>query len=35
LVEAGADFIAVVRAVWEHEGGPGAGVAAFGNVLGW
>jgi thiamine-phosphate pyrophosphorylase len=35
LVEAGADFIAVVRAVWEHEGGPGAGVAAFGDVLGW
>lgn len=35
LVEAGADFIAVVRAVWEHEGGPGAGVKAFGGVLGW
>lgn len=35
LVEAGADFIAVVRAVWEHEGGPGAGVKAFGEVLGW
>ncbi len=35
LVAAGADFIAVVRAVWEHEGGPGAGVAAFGEVLGW
>ena len=35
LVEAGADFIAVVRAVWEHEGGPGAGVKAFGDVLGW
>lgn len=35
LVDAGADFIAVVRAVWEHEGGPGAGVAAFGDVLGW
>jgi thiamine-phosphate pyrophosphorylase len=35
LVQAGADFIAVVRAVWEHEGGPGAGVAAFGDVLGW
>ena len=35
LVEAGADFIAVVRAVWDHEGGPGAGVAAFGDVLGW
>jgi thiamine-phosphate pyrophosphorylase len=35
LVEAGADFIAVVRAVWNHEGGPGAGVAAFADVLGW
>jgi thiamine-phosphate pyrophosphorylase len=35
LVDAGADFIAVVRAVWDHEGGPGAGVAAFGEVLGW
>jgi thiamine-phosphate pyrophosphorylase len=35
LVEAGADFIAVVRAVWNHPEGPGAGVAAFGDVLGW
>lgn len=35
LVEAGADFIAVVRAVWEHEAGPAAGVKAFGPVLGW
>lgn len=35
LVAAGADFIAVVRAVWDHEGGPRAGVAAFGDVLGW
>ena len=34
LVAAGADFIAVVRAVWEHPDGPGAGVAAFGPVLG-
>jgi thiamine-phosphate pyrophosphorylase len=33
LVAAGADFIAVVRAVWDHENGPGAGVAAFGDVL--
>jgi thiamine-phosphate pyrophosphorylase len=32
LVAAGADFIAVVRAVWDHSGGPGAGVAAFGPV---
>jgi thiamine-phosphate pyrophosphorylase len=35
LVAAGADFIAAVRAVWDHEGGPGAGVAAFGKVLDW
>ncbi len=34
LVAAGADFVAVVRAVWDHEGGPGAGVAAFETVLG-
>jgi thiamine-phosphate pyrophosphorylase len=34
LVAAGADFIAVVRAVWEHPQGPGAGVAAFGDSLG-
>lgn len=33
LVAAGADFIAVVRAVWDHEHGPGAGVAAFADVL--
>jgi thiamine-phosphate pyrophosphorylase len=35
LIEAGADFIAVVRAVWDHEGGPAAGVRAFGPVLKW
>ena len=35
LVTAGADFIAVVRAVWDHADGPAAGVAAFGDVLGW
>lgn len=35
LVEAGADFIAAVRAVWDHPGGAGAGVASFGPVLGW
>jgi len=29
LVRAGADFLAVVSAVWEHDGGPGAGVAAL------
>lgn len=35
LIEAGADFIAVVRAVWDHDDGPGAGVKAFGPALGW
>ena len=35
LVKAGADFIAVVRAVWNHADGPEAGVDAFGEVLGW
>jgi thiamine-phosphate pyrophosphorylase len=29
LVEAGADFLAVCNAVWNHERGPGAAVAAF------
>ena len=29
LIEAGADFIAVCAAVWQHEQGPAAGVAAF------
>ena len=33
LVAAGADFIAVVRAVWDHPDGPGAGVSAFAPVL--
>ena len=34
LVAAGADFIAAVRAIWDHPGGAGAGVASFGPVLG-
>jgi thiamine-phosphate pyrophosphorylase len=29
LVEAGADFLAVVSGVWNHPDGPGAGAAAF------
>ena len=29
LIDAGADFLAVCAAVWQHEHGPGAGVAAF------
>jgi len=33
LIEAGADFIACVNAVWLHPDGPAAGVAAFGTVL--
>lgn len=33
LVAAGADFLAVSSAVWSHPDGPGAGVAAFGNVM--
>lgn len=34
LVAAGADFLAVSGAVWNHANGPGAGVAAFAPVLG-
>jgi thiamine-phosphate pyrophosphorylase len=34
LVEAGADFLAVCNAVWNHPQGPAAGVAAFATVLG-
>ncbi len=33
LVAAGADFLAVCGAVWSHPDGPGAGVAAFTDVL--
>ena len=33
LVEAGAGFLAVCNAVWGHEQGPGAGVAALQHVL--
>lgn len=34
LVDAGADFLAVSGAVWNHPQGPKAGVAAFAAVLG-
>nr|WP_076071274.1 thiamine phosphate synthase [Sphingomonas montana] len=34
LVAAGADFLAVSGAVWEHPDGPAAGVRAFAGVLG-
>ncbi|WP_029006841.1 thiamine phosphate synthase [Azospirillum halopraeferens] len=33
LVRAGADFLAVVGAVWNHPDGPGAGVAAFERAI--
>lgn len=33
LVQAGADFIAVVTAVWNHPEGPGAGVRAFQHAI--
>jgi thiamine-phosphate pyrophosphorylase len=33
LVEAGADFLAVIGAVWGHPDGPAAGVKAFETVL--
>jgi len=33
LVQAGAEFIAVVSAVWDHPAGPGAAVTAFNAIL--
>jgi thiamine-phosphate pyrophosphorylase len=33
LVEADADFIAVISAVWDHREGPAAGVRAFQQVM--
>lgn len=33
LVEAGADFLAVSSAVWNHKQGPGAAVAEFQKIL--
>jgi len=33
LVAAGADFLAVAGAVWNHEAGPEAAIAAFENVV--
>lgn len=33
LVTAGADFIAVVSAVWEHQDGPAAAVKAFNQAI--
>src|SRR6516164_2870692 len=33
LVEAGADFLAVISAVWSHSSGPRAAVAEFNHVF--
>jgi len=33
LVEAGADFLAVISAIWSHPGGPRAAVAEFNQVF--
>ncbi len=33
LIEAGADFLAVVAGVWSHPDGPGAAVAAFNSLI--
>jgi thiamine-phosphate pyrophosphorylase len=33
LLRAGADFLAVGRAVWDHPDGPGAAVAAFDRLM--
>lgn len=33
LVEAGADFLAVVNGVWSHPAGPAAAVAAFNEIF--
>jgi thiamine-phosphate pyrophosphorylase len=33
LIEAGADFLAVVTAVWNHPQGPGVAVKAFNSVI--
>ena len=35
LVEAGADFLAVIGAVWSHPRGPGEAVREFNAVLPW
>ena len=33
LVEAGADYLAVVSAVWDHPDGPGAAIEAFARAI--
>ena len=33
LIQAGADFLAVVSAIWDYEAGPGAAVKAFNDTI--
>jgi thiamine-phosphate pyrophosphorylase len=33
LVRAGADFLAVIAAVWDHPDGPAAGVKAINDAI--
>ena len=33
LVRAGADFLAVIAAVWDHPNGPAAGVKAINDAI--
>ncbi len=33
LIRAGADFLAVVSAIWEYKSGPGAAVKAFNQII--
>ena len=33
LVDAGANYLAVIGSIWNHPGGPEAGVRAFADVL--
>jgi len=33
LIQAGANFLAVVSAIWEHKSGPGAAVKAFNEII--
>ena len=33
LIDAGANYLAVIGSIWNHPDGPEAGVRAFANVL--
>ena len=33
LIQAGADFLAVISAIWDYEAGPGAAVKAFNELI--